>query len=62
MFSCLARNVQFYSERYMIGRFVDLINVTVSMSFIDLDSRNRINPEMHERAKLRSLGNDYDQR
>ena len=28
------------------------ITLSVSLSFIDLDSTNRINPEMHDRAKL----------
>ena len=51
MFSRLGRNVQFCSERY--GRKVgDIMNANVSLSFIDLDSSSRINPEMHDRAKL----------
>ena len=50
MFSCLGRNVQFCSERY--GRKVgDIMNANVSWSFIYLDT-SRINPEMHDRAKL----------
>ena len=48
---CLGRNVQFCSERY--GRKVgDIMNANVSLSFTDLDSSSRINPEMHDRAKL----------
>jgi len=51
MFSCLGRNVQFCSERY--GRKVgDIMNANVSLSFTDLDSSSRINPEMYDRAKL----------
>ena len=51
MFSRLGRNVQFCSERY--GRKVgDIMNASVSLSFIDLDSSSRINPDMHDRAKL----------
>jgi len=51
MFSCLGRNVQFCSERY--GKKVgDMMNANISLSFIDVDSSSRINPKMHDRAKL----------
>lgn len=51
IFFCLGRNVQFCSEIY--GRkVVDLMNVNISLSFIDIDSSHRINLEMHDRAKL----------
>jgi len=51
MFSRLGRNVQFCSERHS-SKISDLMNANVSLSFIDLDSSSRINPEMHDRAKL----------
>jgi len=51
IFSCLGRNVQFCSERY--GRKVgDIMNANVSLSFIDLDSSSRINPEMHDKSQI----------
>ena len=51
MFSVLGRNVQRCSERYE-RRDNDLMNVNVSLSFIDSKCKHRIDQEMHDRAKL----------
>jgi len=42
MFSCLGRNLQFCSERFGMN-VGDIMNASVSLSFIDLDSSSRTN-------------------
>jgi len=42
MFSCLGRNLEFCSERFGMN-VGDIMNASVSLSFIDLDSSSRTN-------------------